>query len=346
MDMKVTELDGEADLWEAYIRSSRWASVYHTLAWREVIKSAFGHRTWYLIVWNAAEICGVLPLVEIRSALVGHFLVSLPFFNYGGVLAESPEAERQLTRAALELAIRQGASHIELRQAFPFSEPIEGWTLRQHKAALTIPLAGDPKPHWEGISSRLRGKVRKAQKHGAIFTVRGKEDLATFYFLYALNMRDLGTPVYAYAFFENILRRCGQSAQILLARRAGRPGAAAIAVRKGDRIELPWICQDYSESSYNMNEFLYWNCIEWACGEGASLLDLGRSTIGAGTYQFKMQWKPTVQPLYWYYWTMPGVPLPDLSPDNPKYQLAVRLWKKLPLVVANRLGPWIVRNIP
>ena len=95
-----------------------------------------------------------------------------------------------------------------------------------------------------------------------------------------------------------------------------------------------------------MNEFLYWNCIEWACREGGRLLDLGRSTIGAGTYQFKMQWKPTVQPLYWYYWTMPGVPLPDLSPDNPKYQLAVRLWKKLPLVVANRLGPWIVRNIP
>jgi serine/alanine adding enzyme len=344
--MKVTELNKEGGLWEAFIHSSPQASFYHRLGWRDVIQSAFGHQTRYLIAWEGAEIRGVLPLVEMRSALFGHFLVSLPFFNYGGILADSSEAERQLARAAIELATRQGASHIELRQAFPFSEPLEGWTLRQHKAALTIPLAGDPKPHWDGLSSRLRGKVRKAEKNEAVFTAGGKDDLAAFYSLYALNMRDLGTPVYARAFFENILDRCGQCAEILLARRAGRPAAAAIAVRDGDRIELPWICQDYSQSSYNMNEFLYWKSIEWACAQGASVLDLGRSSVDAGTYRFKVQWNPTVQPLYWYYWTMPGAPLPQLNPDNPKYKLAVRFWKKLPLAVANRLGPWIVRNIP
>jgi FemAB-related protein (PEP-CTERM system-associated) len=344
--MKVTELDKEGDLWEAYIRRSAQASFYHKLGWRDVIQSAFGHRAWYLMAWEGAEICGVLPLVEMRSALFGHFLVSLPFLNYGGILAEAPEAERQLARAAIELATRQGASHIELRQAFPFSEPLDGWTLRQHKAALTIPLAGDPKPLWDGLSSRLRGKVRKAEKNEAAFTVGGREDLAAFYSLYALNMRDLGTPVYDCAFFDSILDRCGQHAQILLARRAGRPAAAAIAVQEGERIELPWICQDYTQSSFNMNEFLYWKAIEWATGQSATSLDLGRSSIDAGTYRFKLQWNPAVQPLYWYYWTMPGASLPQLNPDNPKYKLAVRFWKKLPLGVANRLGPWIVRNIP
>jgi FemAB-related protein (PEP-CTERM system-associated) len=281
-----------------------------------------------------------------RSALFGHFLVSLPFLNYGGILAETPEAERQLAAAAIELARRQGASHIELRQACPMSEPLDGWTLRQHKAALTIPLAADPKAHWDGLSSRLRGKVRKAEKNDAVFTVGGKEDLAAFYSLYALNMRDLGTPVYTSAFFENVLGRGGQRAEILLVRRAGRSAAGAIALRQGARIELPWICQDYTESACNVNEFLYWKALEWACGQGAARLDLGRSTIDAGTYRFKLQWNPEVQTLYWYYWTMPGAPRPQLNPDNPKYALAARIWKKLPLGVANRLGPWIVRHIP
>jgi serine/alanine adding enzyme len=344
--MKVTELDKEGDLWEAYIRRSPQASFYHRLGWRDVIRRSFGHRPWYLIAREDAEICGALPLVEMRSALFGHFLVSLPFLNYGGILAETPEAERQLACAAVELAKRRGASHIELRQAFPFSEPLEGWTLRQHKASLTISLTADPKPLWDGLSSRLRGKVRKAEKNQAVFTVGGREDLDAFYSLYALNMRDLGTPVYARAFFENVLDRCGQRAEILLARRAGLPAAAAIAVREGDRIELPWICQDYTQSSFNVNEFLYWKAIEWACGQGARLLDLGRSSLDAGTYRFKLQWNPEVRLLYWYYWTMPGVPLPQLNPNNPKYEMAVRFWKKLPLGVANRLGPWIVRNIP
>src|SRR5205814_2780357 len=207
--MKVTELDKEGDSWDAYVRGSTRASFYHTLGWRDVIRSAFGHQPRYLIASEGAKTYGVLPLIEMRSALFGHFLVSLPFFNYGGILADSSEAERQLTRAAIELATRQGASHTELRQPFALSESLEGWTLRQHKAALTLSLAADPKPHWDGLSSRLRGKVRKAEKNEATFTAGGKDDLAAFYSLYALNMRDLGTPVYSPAFFENILDRCG-----------------------------------------------------------------------------------------------------------------------------------------
>jgi len=344
MVMELAEQDGKS--WQEYVHHSPQATFYHALGWRDVIKRAFGHRPWYLIARQGAEICGVLPLVEMQSALFGHFLVSLPFLNYGGILAETPEVERLLAEAAIELARRQGASHIELRQAFPLSEPLDGWTLRRHKAALTVPLAADPKPPWEALSSRLRGKVRKAEKNGATFTVAGKEDLAAFYSVYALNMRDLGTPVYARAFFEGILGCGEQCAEILLVRRAGRPAAGAIAVHQGGRIEMPWICQDYSQSGFNVNEFLYWKAIEWACEQGVARLDLGRSTIDAGTYRFKLQWNPDVQTLHWYYWTRPGVPLPQLNPDNPKYAIAARIWKKLPLGVANRLGPWIVRNIP
>jgi len=345
--MKITELeDKDNECWQEYVRQASQASFYHALGWREVIKNAFGHRPWYLVAREGAEICGALPMIEMRSAIFGHFLVSLPFFNYGGILAQTPEAEQLLAASAIELAHRQGASHIELRQTFPLSQHPDGWTVSQHKAALTVPLTAGPKLKWEALASRLRGKVRKAERNGAKFEVGGKEELAAFYSLYALNMRDLGTPVYGSAFFEGILDCDEQRADILLVRRAGRAAAGAIAVRRDGRIELPWICQNYSESRFNMNEFLYWKAIEWACDQGAMQLDLGRSTIDAGTYRFKLQWNPDVQTLHWYYWTRSGVALPRLNPDNPKYALAARIWKMLPLSVANRLGPLIVRNIP
>lgn len=348
--MTVTEVSAESErdaaAWQEYVEASAEASLYHAIEWRDVITRTFGHRPVYLMARDGSRVCGVLPLIEMRSALFGHFIVSLPFFNYGGILADSPEAGCELARAAIARARGSRASHIELRQLFARPELTDGWSLRQHKAALVIPLAADPKPHWDGLSSRLRGKVRKAEKNGAEFVVGRAELLPEFYSLFALNMRDLGTPVYSPALFENVLRACGEAANVLLIRRAGKPTAAAIALRKGHQIELPWICQNYAESSFNSNEFLYWKSLEWSCAQGAKELDLGRSSIDAGTYRFKIQWNPDVRTLNWYTWTASGVPAPQLTPDSPKYALAVRCWQKLPLAVANLIGPAIVRNIP
>jgi serine/alanine adding enzyme len=315
------------------------ASLYHDPAWLAVFRDVFGHRTHSL-----SERDGALPLVEIRSRLFGHFLVSLPFVNYGGIVAQGAEAQLALAGAAAELAREIGASHIELRQGGELAAVPEGWTERRHKAALVVRLAADPQAHWDGLSSRLRGKVRKAERNGAVFHAGGAELMRELYHLYSLNMRHLGTPVYPRAFFERALR--AGDGHVLLVRRDGRPAAGAVALAHDGTIELPWIAQDYREAEVNVNEFLYWNAVEWACGRGAGELDLGRSTIGAGTYRFKLQWNPEVRPLHWYYWTEPGTPLPDLSPDNPRYRLAIAAWKRLPLPLANAIGPRISRNLP
>jgi serine/alanine adding enzyme len=332
--------------WQTYIEGAPHASLYHALEWREVLRRAFGHRSWYLMAQDNGRTRGVLPLVEMKSSLFGHFFVSLPFLDYGGILADTPECEAALATAAADLAAKRGAHHIELRQSFAAARCAEaGWKLRQHKAALVIPLNVDPDTRWAGLSSRLRGKVRKAEKSGATFSIGTAEELDDFYRVFGLNMRDLGTPVYSPAFFENVLR-FAKDATVLLVRCEGRPAAGAIAVRRGDRVELPWICSDYSQSSFSVNEYLYWNAIQWAFNSGARELDLGRCSIDGGTYRFKMQWTPEVRPLFWYYWLAPGNELPELSANNPKYALAVRCWKKMPLALANRVGPWIVRNIP
>lgn len=345
---EIVELENErheAD-WQAYVNSAPQASLYHTLEWRDILRSTFGHRSQYLMARNDGRVCGVLPLVEMRSTMFGHFFVSMPFLNYGGILADSPECEAALAAASVDLAARRGARHIELRQSFATGDWAKpDWKLRQHKAALVLPLGTDAEMHWSGLSSRLRGKVRKAAKSGATFSSDGVEAIDDFYRVFSLNMRNLGTPVYSVEFFRNIFR-LAKDAAVLMVRREGRPTAAAIALRWRDRLELPWVCSDYSQCRFNVNEFLYWQAIAWACTSGARELDLGRSSIGAGTYQFKIQWNPKVYPLYWYYWLAPGFGLPQLNPANPKYALAVALWQKMPVGLANWLGPRVVRNIP
>ena len=337
---------GHAAEWQTYVERAPCASMYHALEWRDILLRAFGHRSWYLMAQDDGKTRGILPLIEMKSLLFGHFFVSMPFLDYGGILADTPECEAALASAAADLVAKRGAHHVELRQSFAAARRAEdGWKLRQHKAALIIPLDVDADTHWSGLNSRLRGKVRKAEKSGATFSVGAVEQLDEFYRVFSLNMRDLGTPVYSRAFFQNVLR-FAKDARILLVRRHGRPAAGAIALRRGTLVELPWICSDYSQSFSYVNEYLYWNAIQWACRSGASELNLGRCSTDGGVFRFKMQWNPEVRPLFWYYWLMSGIGPPEINPDNPSYALAIRCWKKMPLVLANQVGPWIVRNIP
>lgn len=330
----------DAGAWSAYVARHPGA-LYHDLRWKELIETVFGHRCHYRLAMEGDVVRGVLPLVEMKSRLFGHFLVSLPFFNHAGILAGDLAAETALALDAARLAERLGARHVELRQTTPLGIP---WTLRQHKVAMVVPLSEDPQPLWSALSSRMRGKVRKAGGNGAVFSLHGPERLADFYSVFAGNMRDLGTPVYSQRLFEAVFRSAPGRVHLFLVHVHGRPASAAIGLASSDgTLELPWICSTYE--SYG-NEFLYWSIIEWACKEKFRILDLGRSSVGSGPYRFKKQWNPEERPLYWYYWTAPGVPVPQLNPENPKYRLAIRCWQKLPLPVVNLLGPRIVRYIP
>ncbi|QOZ54563.1 FemAB family XrtA/PEP-CTERM system-associated protein [Bradyrhizobium sp. CCBAU 53338] len=338
--------DAGQEEWQGYVERASQASLYHALGWRDVLQHSFGHRSWYLMARYRGETRGVLPLVEMKSSLFGHSLVSLPFLDYGGVLADGPEYEAALTTAAVDLATKRSAQHVELRQSTAATRPSEdGWMLRQHKAALVIPLDADADMHWSRLNSRLRGKIRKAEKSDATFSIGTLEVLSDFYRVFCLNMRNLGTPVYSLAFFKNVLR-FAEDATVLIVHREGRPAAAAIALRRNGLVELPWICSDYSQSSFYVNEYLYWSALQWACQSGAHELNLGRCSVDGGVFRFKQQWNPEVRPLFWYYWAPPGVTPPELSPSNPRYAVAIHCWKKMPLALANRLGPWIVRNIP
>ncbi|MBA2486065.1 MAG: FemAB family PEP-CTERM system-associated protein [Nitrospira sp.] len=336
--------DAEILAWDSYVLRSPLSAGYHLSGWRRVIEEAFGHRTFYLAVkGNEGTVQGMVPMVLLASRGFGRFLVSLPFVNYGGLIADYPEERSLLETCAIEQGRALNADHIELRQQEPMDTT---WASSERKVSMRLPLPGSYEQLLKGFPSKLRSQVRRAQKEGMTARVGGSECLDEFYAVFSRCMRDLGTPVYAKGFFAKILEVFPKEARICVVSHEGAPIAAGFLYGFRSSLEIPWAASDKRFNKLSPNMLLYGSVLEYACQEGFQTFDFGRSSPESGTYRFKEQWGAQPHQLHWYYWMKAGCQMPQLNPQNPKYTLAIRLWQKLPLVVANMLGPHVVKHLP
>lgn len=330
--------------WDTYVLNSPLTSGYHLSGWRRVIEEAFGHRTYYLIAQDEhGAVQGIVPLVLLASRVFGRFLVSLPFVNYGGLVATSPSAYRALEEGAIEKARVLDAAHIELRH----DQPIEtAWVSTERKVSMRLSLPGSYEVLLKGFPSKLRSQVRRAQKEGMTACIGGSECLDEFYAVFSRCMRDLGTPVYAKEFFAKVLEVFPKESRICIVSHSGVPVAAGFLYGFRSSLEIPWAASDKRFNKLAPNMMLYGAVLEYACQQGFQVFDFGRSSPDSGTYRFKEQWGAQPHQLYWYYWMGQGRQVPQLNPQNPKYALAIRAWQNLPLAIANLLGPHIVKYLP
>jgi len=332
--------DEDAAAWDQFVTEHTGPVGYHWWAWRHVFHRAFGHEPIYLLARQGRQIVGVLPLVHIRSVISGRTLTSLPFLNYGGVVADSNAAANSLLELAAQVARLRRCKHIELRHV---SRRFPQLPCRQHKVAMLLALQPGM---WERLDRKVRNQIRKAQKSGLTVEDGGAELLGDFYAVFARNMRDLGTPVYSKRLFDEVLRVFPDRAHVHVVRLQGRPIAAGLSYRTRITVEMPWASSVREFNTLCPNHLLYWSAIESAADAGCQTFDFGRSTPGEGTFRFKEQWGAQPVPLHWEYDLMGGTSLPNLGPSNPKYHMVIETWKRLPLAVATRLGPLIVRAIP
>lgn len=338
-----TEKDKEQ--WDGYVSSSTASDCYHLSSWKEVIEKSFGHKTFYLMAENKEnEIKGILPLVHLKSVLFGSFMVSLPYFNYGGVCVDNSEIQNLLLNEAIKVAERENAEHIELRHA---SNIFDRLPVKTAKVAMRLDLPANPEELWNSFSSNLRRKIRRPAKEEFYWRFGREEELDNFYTVFSTNMRDLGTPVYSKGFFRTILQQFPKSTWICTVKtKEDQPIASGFLVGFKQRLEIPWVSSLRSYNRYYANLFLYWNILKFACESGYKVFDFGRSTLGEGTYKFKEQWGAKPVQLYWHYWLKNNRPLPELNPTNPKYRLAIHIWKRLPVSLTKLIGPSIVKNLP
>ena len=331
--------EGEGQAWDDFISRHSGASGYHAWAWRGVFRRAFGHESIYLIARQGDTIRGVLPLVQINSILFGRSLTSLPFLNYGGVVALDEAVAQALADEAAKVARARRCRHVELRHV---ARQVPALPCKQHKVTMLLDLEPGM---WEQLDRKVRNQIRKAQKSELTSEIGGADLLEDFYTVFARNMRDLGTPVYSCQWFAEVVQAFPQRARIHVVRLHGKAIAAGLSFRTGTTIEVPWASSIRDHIALCPNHLLYWSIIEFATESGCRQLDFGRSTPGEGTFKFKEQWGASPVPLHWEYpWADGGVP--NVHPTNPKFALAVATWQRLPLVVATRIGPRIACDLP
>lgn len=340
----VTRLsDEDAPAWDRFVNQHPQATSYHHSGWQHVLHKAFGHTSYHLVAKRGGQVVGALPLVQLKSRLFGNFLVSMPFLNYGGVLALDETVRTRLREHAVTVAKELACSHLELRETVPSAT----WPMKTDKVSMWLPLPNNKEELWVQLGSKLRAQIKKGLSHGLQFQVGGVELLDDFYRVFSTNMRDLGTPVYAKHFFEIVLTEAPGQPELVVGRDArGRPVAGALVLRHGLRMEVPWASTLRQANGMNANMTLYWIMLSHACEAGCTTFDFGRSTVNASTHRFKKQWGAQAVPLYWHYWMADGTPIPQINPGNSKYKLAISTWKHLPMTVSNQIGPYISRLIP
>jgi len=336
-------LNSEESEWNHYVESHPTASIYHRTEWRDLIKKNFGHQSHYLLAKDSDErIVGILPLVRLKSIIFGDFLISMPYFNYGGPLANQPDIEQRLIKSANELASSLSVDHIEYRDDISRS----GMPALTNKVNMILHLPSTPSELWHKIGSKLRAQIKRPQRENPKIEIGGADLVDDFYTVFARNMRDLGTPVYAKSFFQDILQSFPAASRIIIVRLQNQPVSAGFLLGHKDTLEIPWASTTRDVNHLSMNMLLYWEVLKFAIESDYRFFDFGRSSKQSGTFRFKQQWGAKPKQLYWHYWLANGVELPRLNPDNPKYTLAINLWKRLPVFITKWLGPHIVRNLP
>ncbi|MBI5656913.1 MAG: FemAB family PEP-CTERM system-associated protein [Geobacter sp.] len=339
-----TVSDRDYHAWDAFVVTQKGCTAYHQYRWKQIVEKSFGHAAHYLAaIDDSGRWHGVLPLIHMKSSLFGNFLVSLPFVNYGGILCGSMDIAGLLLAEAERLRTSLGSSHVELRH---IGEGVSGMQTRQHKVTMILRLATSAEQQWRAFNAKLRNQIRKPEKSGLLSEIGHLELLDGFYNVFARNMRDLGTPVYARGFFCNVLNELPDSSKIIAVRHEGRIIAAGIATWFGDTMEIPWASSIADFKNLCPNNMLYWEAIKFAIEKGFTKFDFGRSTPDEGTFNFKKHWGAEPVQLYWQYLLPEGENLPELNPKNPKFGLAIKVWQKLPLGLTRFVGPHIVRNIP
>jgi serine/alanine adding enzyme len=376
--IKVIQMKNHSQ-WDSYVDAHEKANPYHLMKWQHVIKSAYRHKTYALAAINENDspdspkkeqkseknnISGILPLVHMNDFLFGNRLVSMPFVDHGGLLADTPFSEKKLIEKAVLLARELKADHIELRhldkincldESFP-PDPSENgkpfhsrWSMKASKVRMVMPLPDSSDALMKSFKSKLRSQINRPIKAGLETRIGGIELLEEFYRVFVTNMRDLGSPVHSKMLPRKVMEQFSDTAKIVLIHHGTEPFAAGIMLGFKDVMINPWASALRQHSNLSPNMLLYYSMLGYACDHGYRYFDFGRSTPEEGSYRFKSQWGAQPKSMYWYtLWLKQPKNLESNNQDvaeSTKRDLAATFWSRLPVPISKILGPMIRKHI-
>lgn len=329
--------------WDDYVSRAATSSLFHLVNWKTILESSFGYQSHYIYAEDHGIIKGILPLFAVKNIFLQKTLCSVPFGVYGGVVADSPEIESLLIHAAVERARKVQATHIEFRH--------------QRQNACTFPvkdlyvtfqktIVEDDEKNMSAIPRKQRRMIRQGINFGLQSKMSGMEALEPFYHIYTTSLRNLGTPAFPLRWFQHLMEGFGEQCRILSVQYQGRMVGAVMTFFFKEQV-MPYYGGSLPQFWRNsVNDFMYWELMKYGAKGGYTVFDFGRSKKGTGSYEFKRHWGFDPVALPYQYYLPKGGALPNVSPTNPKFQLGIGAWKKLPLPVANFIGAKIIRFFP
>lgn len=327
--------------WDNYVHQHKEGSLFHLSMWKEVVENTFGHQSHYLAAYKKDQIVGVFPLFEIKSLLFGHFMVSVPFAELGGPLADNEKARELLVARAVEIATSNCAAYIEMRNR----SPINGLSKKNLYYNFSRKIDADPEANLLAIPRKSRAMVRKGVKAG-LLADWGNHLLDEFYELLSRNYHRLGTPVFPKNFFREFLNVFKDNAELMIVRTKNCDPIAGVLTFYYQNRVMPYYAGSLTESrTMAANDFMYWALLKCGSERGYEIFDFGRSKIDTGSFSFKKNWGFEPQPLAYQYHLLKGETLPNLSPTNPKYAKKIEFWRKMPFAMTKVLGPSLAKYL-
>jgi FemAB-related protein (PEP-CTERM system-associated) len=330
----------DIEKWDEFVLSCPEATFFHRAGWQKVINQALGHRTYFLYVSLKGKIKGVLPLAEINSYLFGHSLSSLPFCVYGGIAATSEQAREALDQAAQKLASQLGIDYLEYR-SLQAQHP--NWPTKDLYVTFRKAIQPETEQNMKAIPRKQRAMVRKGIKAGLQSVI--DQDTDRFFTAYSTSVHRLGTPVFSREYFRVLKQVFQDDCELLTITKDGRTISSVMSFYFRDEV-LPYYGGGTGEArNLAGNDFMYWELMRRACVRGYKIFDFGRSKRNTGSFDFKKNWGFEPQQLHYEYQLHQSNKIPDHNPLNPKYKFFIKTWQKLPLTIANLIGPYIVKNL-
>jgi FemAB-related protein (PEP-CTERM system-associated) len=329
---------------DAWVLARSDSLPFHRPKWLQAIQVGTGQVAHCFIAERGDQIAGILPCHIIHSPLFGRALVSSGFAVGGGILSDSSAATKRLADAAWEFALRWSCPTVELRGgALPGGE----WTeKRDAHANFARNLMADEEEELLAIPRKQRAEVRKSRENGmTVQTGNTAQDRAWHYDVYAQSVRNLGTPVFPRSLMSSVLDAFGDEADILTVLHGGRAVASVLSLYHNGVVMPYWGGGIFEARKLRANDLMYFALMNHARDRSCIRFDFGRSKTESGAYFFKKNWGFEPEPMAYAARTADGLPPRDVNPNSPKYKAQIALWQKLPLPIANRIGPWIAKGL-
>lgn len=342
MSVTITTINtAQHTLWDQYVKQHSQGSFFHLAGWQSVIEKSFGHACYFLMAEREGQVAGVLPLVEVKSALFGHALISTPFCVYGGAIADDDLIVRQLEQRAIEISEQLQVDYLELRYR---NAQDNGMLLKQAHATFGCELAEDHEQILAKVKKKQRAVIRHSLKNELEYTF--SHDVDDFYHLLSESYRNLGTPIFSKQYFAELVKVFESDLDILVVKdKAGNPSNAVMNFYFKNQV-LPYYGGGNADARHIKSaDFMYYQVMCHAKEKGCSWYDFGRSKNDSGPYKYKKNWGMEPEPLHYYYHLVKATELPNLSPNNPKYKLFISLWQKLPLGISQFVGPFLSKYL-